>query len=157
MNAYIEGIPHFLTGSRRFGTFKDESDYDIAVCINQKQKILLSLIGKEVTSSSYNQGFKFKEDEKEYNIVPLHPRDYVSWYWAAKLMEALPNLRGMGRPEIHGLYETFIGLMKFAFRDQVIATNNYEAMCSDDFSFLIENNKGSQSFSFEDDDDGIPF
>lgn len=133
----LKDIPHFLTGSRRFKTSKPESDIDICIAIHKRHivydRVKEANKGSEdfaITDSDYNNGFKFTEDEKQYNIIPLHPRDYVSWYWAANLMESLPAKTSKTRPELHGIHETFIGMIKMYFSNDFIGHGNYLMYCN---------------------------
>lgn len=137
----LNEIDHFVTGSARFGTAISESDIDICILVSKRDVVydrvketrILGSCKGEIEESDYNNGFKFYEEDKQYNIIPLHPRDYVSWYWAAKLMEVLPNKKYKQRPELHGIHETFIGFIKMYFADEFIDYGNFLKYCQDVF------------------------
>jgi len=134
-------INYFITGSRRFGTHKKNSDLDICVCIdnidciiNRVRNNTSVLNNKHETGwsgklkySHYNNGIKFKYENVafEINVIPLHPYDYVCWFHAAKLMDVTPLKKDKTRSEIHGLYQTYCGLMKNQFANEDINIKNY--------------------------------
>jgi hypothetical protein len=123
----LGNIPYFITGSRRFQTHTLLSDIDVCVFIAFRNEIYNKV--KYPEPSSYNNGFKFYHNSLTINIIPLHQLDYVGWYYAAKLMAIAPNLKELNKAQIHGLHETFIGLMKSHFSHIKVTPNNYLELC----------------------------
>lgn len=127
-------IHYFITGSRRFGTNHKNSDLDICICIvdfDDVKNIIVNKYNSSYKKSDYNNGikFKYKPNDVEINVIPLHPVDYVTWYHATKLMEATPFKGKKMREELHGLYETYFGLMKSHFTSESITIENYMNYC----------------------------
>jgi predicted nucleotidyltransferase len=124
----FKDINYFITGSRRFGTNNKDSDLDVCVCIDS-----IDVIKSKISSyieSDYNRGIKFFDKfNLQINVIPLHPVDYVTWYHAANLMDLIPNKKSKSRMELHGLYQTFIGLMKSYFVNENINIDNYNSYC----------------------------
>jgi hypothetical protein len=122
-------INYFITGSRRFGTNKKESDLDVCVCIEDIDAIKSQVM--DYRNSIYNNGIKFSDKSKniEINVIPLHPVDYISWYHAANLMDLIPNKKSKSRYELHGLHQTLIGMMKSYFANENINIHNYIEYC----------------------------
>lgn len=76
----------FLTGSRAFGTNREDSDYDIVYSI-ESSAIIADIIGDlEKTPSNYFSGYFIKDGDKQINLIPVHPHDYLPWYLATKAM-----------------------------------------------------------------------
>lgn len=124
---YLNNIPFFITGSRRFGTDNDKSDLDIVVCNKYREEILTRT--KNPKHSNYNNGFTFYYKNLTINIIPLHPLDYVCWFYAAKLMILTPNKDDKIKAELHGLHQTYVGLMKFWLSGEMINNDNYIEYC----------------------------
>lgn len=78
----------FLTGSRAFGTNREDSDYDIVYSIEDSVQISDIITGLEQVPSKYFSGYYVKHEEKQINLVPVHPHDFLPWYLATKAMEA---------------------------------------------------------------------
>jgi len=123
----LGSIDYFITGSRRFGTCKQESDIDVCILINKRQELFDKAV--EPKLSNYNNGFKTNVNGREVNIIPLHPLDFVAWFYAAKLMCETPNLSEKTRPQLHGLHETYIGLMKSHFSGELVSFDNCLKIC----------------------------
>lgn len=136
-------IKYFITGSRRFGTHKQDSDLDVCVCIDNINCIInrvrnstavldnkheMGWSGK-LMYSQYNNGFKFNYQNKynvfKINVIPLHPVDYVCWFHATKLMVITPLKKDKTRSEIHGMFEIYCGLMKNQFANENINIKNH--------------------------------
>lgn len=76
----------FLTGSRAFGTNREDSDYDIVYSI-ESSAIIADIIGDvEKIPSNYFSGYFIKDGDKQINLIPVHPHDYLPWYLATKAM-----------------------------------------------------------------------
>lgn len=118
----LEGHINFITGSVCFGTQNNSSDLDVCVLINSRHLIYKTV--NNPVDSDYNNGFKFINDGREINIIPLHPLDFVAWFYASKLMNQMPLLGLKTKAEIHGLHETFIGLMKTQFSKEIVTVDN---------------------------------
>jgi len=132
-------INYFITGSRRFKTNRDNSDLDVCICIDSIDEIKNRIKNNQIVSSNdlemgssgkikysqYNNGIKFKYMGLEINVIPLHPVDYICWFHAAKLMDVTPLKKGKTRSEIHGIYQTYCGLMKTQFASENINIKNY--------------------------------
>ena len=144
----LKDIPYFITGSRRFGTSHDLSDLDICVSIVSYSYIKSDIItlGKNLTHSAYNNGFKFEDGGLIINIIPLHPADYVSWFHAAIMMESMPNLKNLLRQQIHGYYQMLCSMVKLAYGDVIINTENMLTLCG--LELPEENNKQDGDLPF---------
>lgn len=114
-------IPHFITGSVRFGLQTKDSDLDICVPIF----MLGSIKTKEMKESNYHKGQKYKKEGIVINIIPLHPLEYVVWFKVAKIIDACNVLKGHEKPMRLGLYETLIGIVRTALSNEVITSKNY--------------------------------
>lgn len=118
----------FLTGSRAFGTSKEESDYDIVYSIKDSQKIEDIINGHEKRPSDYFAGYFIKDEEKQINLIPVHPHDYLPWYLATKAMTV--TLKQSGIIDPIRKYSVFMGIVSL-FKgtiEQRGSLKNYESI-----------------------------
>lgn len=102
----------FLTGSRAMGNARQDSDYDVVVPINYKDKIHDQL--SQVKTSEYFNGFTFDSSDnpsKLINIIPVHPHEFLPWFLATKAMAATILISGLtDRIQIHAV---FFGIVQY--------------------------------------------
>ena len=122
----FKDVDNFITGSLRFSTENENSDMDICIVVSSSKIIRDRLKDSVISESDYNNGYKFTNSGKIFNVVPLHPLDYVCWYHSAKLMELIPRKDKKSRPELHGLHEMIVGVMKYQFAGELIGLSNYK-------------------------------
>ena len=125
---------YFLTGSRAmdnqeldYKISSDDSDYDFVVSIHRRHHILeyLQADGVKVDFSCYNGGFKFKIDEKTYNIISCIPIEFMAWKDALTTLQNLiksdevyrkaianKNVRYCIYEQLRGLYKSIITFNK---------------------------------------------
>jgi len=113
VNLYEELLKYgFLTGSRAFGT---NSDYDIVIPIYDLQDVKNILNDQNISTeqSNYFSGFKFSHEEKQINIIPVHPHEFLPWYLATKAMKASLKISGIkDRIKKHSIFMGIICLYK---------------------------------------------
>lgn len=120
----LKGVNWFVSGSVRFKTNKEGSDLDICIC-NDKRDLIISRIKGNISFSVFNMGFKFKTEKGTINIIPLHPKDYVCWFYTANIMEIMPMLKNKSKQEIHAIHEMLIGIVKIQYAKTFIDFKNY--------------------------------
>ena len=108
----LKDIPYFITGSLAFGVPTDQSDIDIAIMVYDLGTIkdLLRLINITIRTSHYNNGFKFLFCGLTYNIIPLHPNEFLYWAHATKIASTLPAIQD--KTLRHANFEILRGLIK---------------------------------------------
>jgi len=99
----------FLTGSRAFGTNREDSDYDVVYSIEDSQKIADIIGDSEKISSDYFAGYFVKDGYKQINLIPVHPHEYLPWYLATKAMAA--TLKQSGIVDPIRKYSVFMGIV----------------------------------------------
>lgn len=99
----------FLTGSRAYGTSKEDSDWDIVYPIDKSDEVKSIISGYEETSSAYFSGKYITVGRKKINLIPVHPHDYLPWYLATKAMTATLKLSGIDEPI--NKYAVFMGIV----------------------------------------------
>lgn len=95
---HISDKEWFMTGSRALDN-KDldyiistaESDYDFVVSIHHKHHIIDFLLNLkiDIDYSCYYNGFKFKMDNKLYNIINCIPIEFVAWREGLSTLQSL--------------------------------------------------------------------
>lgn len=78
----------FLTGSRAFGTARDDSDYDVVYPIQYANEVNGILGDIERTPSNYFAGYCVVSGDKVINLIPVHPHEFLPWVMATKAMTA---------------------------------------------------------------------
>jgi len=90
MNSLLEKLLRvgFLTGSRAFGGFTDESDWDIVHSI-EDTALVASIIGNlPHEQSAYFSGYYIEYEGVKINIIPVHPHEFLPWYLATEAFKA---------------------------------------------------------------------
>lgn len=95
----------FLTGSRAFGTEKEDSDFDIVISIKNMQKVLSIIEGKEITESNYFKGFYIDDNSKKINIIPVHPKEYIPWEMATVAVSAILKKAEFTQEQKYALFQ----------------------------------------------------
>lgn len=123
----ISEAEYFLTGSRaldneeiNYKISSETSDYDYVVNIHRRQLILAYLNNRGITVdySNYNGGFKFKEDDKTYNIITTIDIEFMAWREALSILQHLIKTDEQYRKVIsdknmrYCIYEQLRGLVK---------------------------------------------
>lgn len=101
----------FLTGSRAFGTARNDSDYDIVFPVTERQRVNDIITGLDTTQSDYFAGFYINVDGKIINLIPVHPHEYLPWYLATKAMSS--TLKDSGIVDPIKKYSVFMGIISF--------------------------------------------
>jgi len=103
----------FLTGSRAFGTNRDDSDYDIVFSIEDSGRID-DIIGKlEKTPSNYFAGYYVYDNGVTINLIPVHPHEFLPWYLATKAMKATLATSGITSPiKKYAVFSGMVALYK---------------------------------------------
>jgi len=122
---YLDGIPHFLSGSQRYGQPTPASDIDICVPILARHDLFDTAPGTP-RDSSYNNGFTFGYNKKTINIIPLHPVAYIAWYYAAIMMCEMPNRNTRKQYRI-GVHTVLVGLITTNLDGMDIRHDNFES------------------------------
>ncbi len=99
----------FLTGSRAFGTSREDSDYDVVYSIDDSQKITDILGDAKRSPSDYFAGYFVIDGDKQINLIPVHPHEYLPWYLATKAMTA--TLKQSGIIDPIRKYSVFMGIV----------------------------------------------
>ena len=115
--SFLSGTEWFLTGTAAFGGWTSESDVDVVLNINQKQRVL-DLIQTSpsfsVEESLYFNGAVITsarpDKPLEVNIIFLEKRDFCVWWHAGKMMRTLPIV--WNKTKRHGAFEVLRGLVK---------------------------------------------
>ena len=103
----------FLTGSRAFGTNRVDSDYDVVYSIDDSQKIADILGDAKRSPSDYFAGYFVKDGDKQINLIPVHPHEYLPWYLATKAMTATLKQSGIVDPiRKHSVFMGIVSLFK---------------------------------------------
>ncbi len=125
---------YFLTGSRAMDNEElgykistADSDYDFVVSIHSRHHIIGYLQEKniDIDFSCYNGGFKFKMDNKTYNIITCIPIEFMAWKDALTTLQNLiksdaiyrkaienKNVRYCVYEQLRGLYKSIITFNK---------------------------------------------
>ena len=99
----------FLAGSRAFGTARDDSDYDIVYSIDDAIKIDAIIQGCVRKPSDYFAGYYIQSGNRQINLIPVHPHEYLPWYLATKAMTA--TLIESGIKDTIKKYSVFMGIV----------------------------------------------
>lgn len=99
----------FLTGSRAYGTAKENSDYDIVYSIEDSERVDFIIAGRTRSPSNYFAGYYVYDGDKQINLIPVHPHDFLPWYLATKAMAA--TLRQSGIIDPIKKYSVFMGIV----------------------------------------------
>ena len=113
----------FLTGSRAFGTARQDSDYDVVYSIEDSQKIGEIIKDTERTSSDYFAGYYINVDGIQINLIPVHPHEFLPWYLATKAMRETLKASGINDPIRK--YAVFSGIVSL-FKGTVAQSGNLE-------------------------------
>lgn len=120
----LDGTDYFITGSKRFGWATKASDTDIVIPIN-RVGIIRSAI-KTIKESNYNSGFYALIGGEKINFIPLHPVEYVCWFYAAKFMGELPITAKPAKNMVYGIHTALVGTIKTALASEKINITNYK-------------------------------
>lgn len=103
----------FLTGSRAFGTNRDDSDYDIVFSI-EDISCIDEIIGKlEKTPSNYFAGYYVNDGDAKINLIPVHPHEFLPWYLATKAMKETLKISGITSPiKKYAVFSGMVALYK---------------------------------------------
>jgi predicted nucleotidyltransferase len=99
----------FLTGSRAFGTNRENSDYDVVYSIEDSQRIKEIIALNETTPSDYFAGYCIQDGDKTINLIPVHPHEFLPWYLATKAMRE--TLKASGIDDPIRKYSVFMGIV----------------------------------------------
>jgi predicted nucleotidyltransferase len=99
----------FLTGSRAFGTSREDSDYDVVYSIEDSQKVADIIGDAERSPSGYFAGYFVKDGNKQINLIPVHTHEYLPWYLATKAMAV--TLKQSGIVDPIRKYSVFMGIV----------------------------------------------
>lgn len=99
----------FLTGSQAFGTARENSDYDVVYSIEDSQEIGEIIKGLERKPSEYFSGYFVIDGDKQINLIPVHPHEYLPWFLATKAMTA--TLKQSGITDPIKKYSVFMGIV----------------------------------------------
>jgi len=103
----------FLTGSRAFGTNRDDSDWDIIYPIYEGALIATILEGKERKPSDYFAGYCIQDGGYTINLIPLHPHEIIPWVLATLSLKSTLKLSGItNRIQIHSIFMGTVCLFK---------------------------------------------
>ena len=103
----------FLTGSRAFGTNREDSDYDVVYSIEDSQKITDIIGDAKRSPSDYFAGYFEKDGDKQINLIPVHPHEYLPWYLATKAMTATLKQSGIVDPiRKYSVFMAIVSLFK---------------------------------------------
>ena len=103
----------FLTGSRAFGTARDDSDYDVVYSIEDSARIAEVIGSNETTQSDYFAGYYIHADGKQINLIPVHPHEFLPWYLATKAMTATLKSSGINDPiRKYAIFSGIVALYK---------------------------------------------
>lgn len=103
----------FLTGSRAFGTNRRDSDYDIVYSIDDSHIIDGIIEGITRIPSAYFSGYLIGVDNKDINLIPVHPHEYLPWFLATKAMTAtLQQSRIVNKIQKYAIFEGMVALFK---------------------------------------------
>ena len=110
----IDVLPHlltvgFLTGSRAFGTAKETSDWDIVYPIYDSEKIDDIIRGFHRTESNYFAGFYISNMNRQINLIPVHPHEFLPWFLATRAF--CPTLQQSGISNTIDKYAVFQGMI----------------------------------------------
>lgn len=85
----------FLTGSRAFGTNREDSDWDIIYPIYDSN-LIKTIIGERGThSSEYFAGYCIQDGIHNINLIPLHPHEIIPWILATLSLKSTLKLSGI--------------------------------------------------------------
>ena len=99
----------FLTGSRAFGTNREDSDYDVVYSIEDSSLVGDILGDAKRSPSDYFAGYFVKDGDKQINLIPVHPHEYLPWYLATKAMTS--TLKQSGIIDPIRKYSVFMGIV----------------------------------------------
>jgi hypothetical protein len=103
----------FLTGSRAFGTEREDSDYDIVYPIQYSDEVDEIIEGMERSPSNYFAGYCVTIDGKEINLIPVHPHEFLPWVLATKAMTATLKESGIVDPiKKYAIFQGIVCLFK---------------------------------------------
>ena len=99
----------FLTGSRAFGTARDDSDYDVVYSIEDSGRVNDVIGDANRVPSDYFSGYCVSDGSKTINLIPVHPHEFLCWYLATKSMKATLKESGINDPIRK--YAVFMGIV----------------------------------------------
>jgi hypothetical protein len=103
----------FLTGSRAFGTARDDSDYDIVYPVQYSAEIATIIDGLDRSPSNYFAGYCVTIDGKDINLIPVHPHEFLPWVLATKAMTATLKESGIIDPiKKYAIFQGIVCLYK---------------------------------------------
>jgi len=116
----------FLTGSRAFGTNRNESDYDIVYSVVDSHIVARLIEGREKTPSDYFAGYYFYDtDGAQVNMIPVHPHEFLPWYLATRAMKETLKISGIDSPiKKYAVFMGIVSLYKGTVQEEG-TVNNY--------------------------------
>jgi hypothetical protein len=122
----------FLTGSRAFGTNRDDSDYDIVYSVVDGAIIARLIEGRETTASDYFAGYYFRDDDSaQVNLIPVHPHEFLPWYLATRAMKETLKISGIDSPiKKYSVFMGIVSLYKGTVQEEG-SVNNYNKVKAD--------------------------
>lgn len=103
----------FLTGSRAFGGFRPDSDWDIAYLGIYRDEVNALLTGVTLVPSNYFSGSHLEIEGNSINIIPLHQVDFLPWYLATKAMKGTFSVAEIhDRTKKHAVFMGIVSLFK---------------------------------------------
>jgi predicted nucleotidyltransferase len=107
-----------LTGSRAFGTAREDSDYDIIYNIKDAARInevLDKYAEGENTPSEYFSGYTVVIGGNRVNLIPLSPASIVPWKLATVAMAAVKSSSVFENPRVkYAIFEGLVSAFKLA-------------------------------------------
>ena len=119
----------FLTGSRAFGTEREDSDYDIAYPMRHDDIVSELLSAYKFENSMYFNGSKHTVGKRIINKIPLNECEVAPWVFATKAMIATYKETGVvDKQTKYGMFQTLTGMYKMALRlpDNLVTTKLQE-------------------------------
>jgi hypothetical protein len=122
----------FLTGSRAFGTNREDSDYDIVYSVVDSCLISKVIEGRETTPSDYFAGYCFRDDDSALiNLIPVHPHEFLPWYLATRAMKETLKISGIDSPiKKYAVFMGIVSLYKGTVQEEGMV-NNYNKVKHD--------------------------
>jgi hypothetical protein len=103
----------FLTGSRAFGTARENSDYDIMFSVRASDYVDGILEDLERTPSNYFSGYFVVVDDTQFNLIPVHPCELVPWLLATEALKATLAKSGLiATVKKHAIFMGIVSLFK---------------------------------------------
>ena len=129
----------FLTGSRAFGTNRDDSDYDIVYPIYFEDSIKEIIKGRTTNQSNYFSGYTILVDGLLINLIPVHPHDFLPWYLATKAIKETLITSGLNENPTKK-YSVFMGIVSL-FKGTVEELKTVSKYRKQAFKIIAKENK----------------